>query len=84
MTDLKRLEYQQTHSGPLMKKLEEWLDAQLSEKKTEPNPRLGKAIAYMQNHWEALTLFLKVPGTPLDNNLCEQVLKRAILHRKYT
>ena len=84
MTDLKRLEYQQNHSGPLMKKLEEWLDAQLSEKKTEPNSGLGKAIAYMQNHWQALTLFLKVPGAPLDNNLCEQVLKGAILHRKYT
>jgi transposase len=82
MTDQQRLEYHQTHSEPLMKKLEEWLDAQLQEKRTEPNSGLGKAIAYMQNHWEALTLFLKVPGAPLDNNLCEQVLKRAILHRK--
>jgi transposase len=33
-------------------------------------------------HWDALTLFLRVPGAPLDNNLCERVLKRAILHRK--
>jgi transposase len=23
-----------------------------------------------------------VPGAPLDNNLCEQLLKRSILHRK--
>lgn len=82
MADQQRLEYHQTHSGPLMKKLEDWLDDQLIEKKTEPNSGLGKAIAYMQNHWKALTLFLKVPGAPLDNNLCEQVLKRAILHRK--
>ena len=36
----------------------------------------------MLNHWKPLTLFLKEPGAPLDNNLCEQVLKRAILHRK--
>ncbi len=36
----------------------------------------------MQNRWQPLTLFLRVPGAPLDNNLCEQVLKRAILHRK--
>ena len=82
MTDNQRLEYHQTHSGPLMEKLEKWLDDQLEEKKTEPNSGLGKAIAYMQNHWKALTLFLMVPGAPLDNNLCEQVLKRAILHRK--
>ena len=82
MTDLQRLEYHQIHSGPLMQQLEDWLDAQLNEKKTEPNSGLGKAIAYMQNHWQALTLFLRVAGAPLDNNLCEQVLKRAILHRK--
>ena len=36
----------------------------------------------MLKHWEPLTLFLRVPGAPLDNNLCEQVLKQAILHRK--
>jgi len=77
-----RLVYHQTHSKPLMQELKRWLDDQLNEKKAEPNSGLGKAIAYMQNHWPALTLFLRVPGAPLDNNLCEQVLKRAILHRK--
>jgi len=37
---------------------------------------------YMQNHWDKLTLFLRQPGAPLDNNLCERALKKAILHRK--
>jgi len=77
-----RLVYHQTYSGPLMQTLEQWLDEQLNEKKAEPNSGLGQAISYMQNHWPELTLFLRVPGAPLDNNLCEQVLKRAILHRK--
>ena len=36
----------------------------------------------MQKRWEALTLFLRVPGAPLDNNICERALKKAILHRK--
>lgn len=36
----------------------------------------------MLKHWEPLTLFLRKAGAPLDNNLCEQALKRAILHRK--
>ena len=36
----------------------------------------------MMKHWEPLTLFLRVEGAPLDNNICEQALKRAILHRK--
>jgi hypothetical protein len=39
-------------------------------------------MTYMQNHWEKLTLFLRVPGAPLSNNLCERALKKAILHRK--
>ena len=77
-----RLVYHQTHSKPLMQELKQWLDDQLNEKKAEPNSGLGQAIAYMQKHWQALTLFLRVAGAPLDNNLCEQVLKRAILHRK--
>jgi hypothetical protein len=33
-------------------------------------------------HWEELTLFLRQSGAPLDNNICEQALKKAILHRK--
>ncbi len=48
----------------------------------EPNSGLGKAISYMLRQWPALTLFLREPGAPLDNNLCERALKKAILHRK--
>ena len=35
-----------------------------------------------KNHWRPLTLFLRVAGAPLDNNICERALKKAILHRK--
>ncbi len=77
-----RLEYHQTHSSPLMVDLKQWLEEQFSEKKVEPNSSLGEAIGYMLNHWEALTQFLRVPGAPLDNNICERALKRSILHRK--
>ena len=43
---------------------------------------LGEAIEYMLKHWEKLTLFLRESGAPLDNNITERALKRAILHRK--
>ena len=59
-----------------------WMAAQLEQRQVEPNSGLGEAIAYMQKHWNELTLFLRVPGAPLDNNLCERALKKAILHRK--
>jgi hypothetical protein len=36
----------------------------------------------MLKHWDGLTLFLRVAGAPIDNNICERALKKAILHRK--
>src|SRR4051794_33496395 len=65
-----RLGFHQEHSGPLMNQLHEWMEAQLAEHKTEPNSGLGKAISYLLNHWEKLTLFLRQAGAPIDNNLC--------------
>ena len=65
-----RLRFHQEQSGPLMKGLHEWMEAQLAEHKTEPNSGLGKAISYLLNHWPKLTLFLSQAGAPLDNNLC--------------
>ena len=82
MSPDERLGYHQTHSKPLMEELEKWLNAQFDERRVEPNSTLGGAIKYMQTHWEKLTLFLRLPGAPLDNNICERALKKAILHRK--
>jgi transposase len=77
-----RLKYHQKKSTKLMKDLKTWLAAQLDEKNIEPNSALGGAISYMLKHYKAMTLFLREPKAPLDNNLCEQILKKAILHRK--
>jgi len=77
-----RLQLHQQESLPTMQQLHDWLTWQLDEKLTEPNSALGGAIRYMRKHWEELTLFLRQAGAPLDNNLCERALKKAILHRK--
>ncbi len=77
-----RLAFHQAESGPTMEDLHAWLTRQLEERLVEPNSGLGGAITYMLKHWKELTLFLRVPGAPLDNNLCERALKKAILHRK--
>ena len=82
MSPDERLQHHRTHSKPVMDDLEVWLRSQFDDRLVEPNSTLGGAIKYMQNHWAKLTLFLTVPGAPLDNNLCERVLKKAILHRK--
>jgi len=77
-----RLAYHIQHSKPLMDRFHKWMTEQFEHKTVEPNSSLGDAITYMQNHWKALTQFLRVPGAPLDNNSCERALKRAILNRK--
>ena len=65
-----------------MTALHDWMKSQSEERKVEPNSSLGKAYAYMLKHWEGLTLFLREPGAPLDNNTCERALKKAVLNRK--
>jgi transposase len=71
-----RLRFHQQYSGPLMEQLHGWLNEQITEARTEPNSGLGRAISYLLKHWQALTLFLREKGAPLDNNLCERALKR--------
>jgi len=73
MSSEQRLRFHQDHSEPLMKGLHDWMEAQLREHKTEPNSGLGKAISYLLNHWMKLTLFLRQPGAPIDNNLVTAV-----------
>ncbi len=82
MSPEQRLRFHQEYSGPLMKGLQEWMEAQLAEHKTEPNSGLGRAISYLLNHWTKLTLFLRQAGAPIDNNIVERALKKAILNRK--
>lgn len=77
-----RLRFHQEKSRPPMDDLEAWMKAQIESKIVEPNSGLGEAIGYMLSRWEKLTLFLREPGAPLDNNTAERALKKVILHRK--
>jgi transposase len=77
-----RLAYHQEYSAPVFTTLKTWLEQQTAERLVEPNSSLGKAIAYMLEHWETLTRVVTVPGAPLDNNSAERALKLAIRQRK--
>ncbi len=82
MSATERLQFHQAKSQPLMEELRGWMCAQIDERNVEPNSGLGQAISYMTKRWNKLTLFLRVAGAPLDNNICERSLKKAILHRR--
>jgi transposase len=77
-----RLRFHQEHSQAVMDNLHAWLRAQFDERRVEPNSGLGTAIAYVLRRWDRLTLFLRQAGAPLDANIVERALKKAILHRK--
>ena len=82
MTDDERLAYHQEHSGPIMEQLKIYIATLLDEHLVEPNSELGKALRYLQKHWDKLTRFLTVAGAPLDNNVVERALKVPIRNRK--
>ena len=82
MSPEQRLAHHQAASGPPMKDLHKWMNEQFEQRLVEPNCGLGEAMRYMLKHWSELTLFLRKAGAPLDNNICERALKRAIRHRK--
>lgn len=81
LSDEQRLRLHQRKSAPVMDEIEAWMRAQFDEKRIEPNSGMGGAINYMLKRWNKLTLFLRVPGAPLTNNICERALKAAIRHR---
>jgi transposase len=67
-----RLAFHQEHSLSVMDDLNRWMTEQFVKRQVEPNSGLGKALRYLLKHWDALTLFLRKAGAPLDNNVCEQ------------
>ena len=77
-----RLVYHQTYSEPVFKTLKTWLEEQTAQRLVEPNSSLGKAMAYLLDHWATLTRVVQEPGAPLDNNSAERALKLCIRQRK--
>jgi transposase len=60
-----RLASHPQYSDPLLAGRKDWLAQQATVPLVEPNSRLGKAMAYLQRHWAALTQFLRPPGAPI-------------------
>jgi transposase len=77
-----RLGLHQKESAPVMERLRGWLEAKIANREVEPSSGLGRAISYSLKRWDRLTLFLRQAGAPLDSNIVERCLKKAILNRK--
>jgi len=82
LSDQERLSKHQSESAPVMAEIRQWMEEQFDKKHIEPNSGLGQAFHYLLKRWDNFTLFLRQPGAPLDNNICERALKMAIQNRK--
>lgn len=77
-----RLAYHRRHSGEAMEALRAWCEHELESGAVEANGTLGQAMGYVLRHHENLTLFLREPGAPIDNNVIERLLKLVVRGRK--
>jgi hypothetical protein len=68
-------------SVPIMDQLRRWLDGDAA-RKVLPKSRLGEAVRYLNNQWDALTVFLGDGRVPIDNNDTEQLMKQVATGRK--
>lgn len=77
-----RLHAHQQHSAPILDELQDWMQGAIDNKAVEPNSGMGQALKYFLKYWSKLTLFLREPGAPIDNNIAERILKLAIRYRR--
>lgn len=80
LTPLQRKYYRRRYSKPILKSFNRWL--KISQKTTLPKSPIGKAIAYVLNHWRALNNYRSHGILNIDNNTAERGIKRLVIGRK--
>jgi transposase len=80
LTPEARLLLRQAEAVPLLAKLRAWADAQAD--RMLPKLKLGEAIGYLRNQWEALTTYVQDGRLPIDNNAVERDLRALTIGRK--
>ncbi|QDT04242.1 Transposase IS66 family protein [Rubripirellula lacrimiformis] len=81
--DAERLARRRSLSSHVLGQIDEYLASdQMSSPKVLPKSNLGQAAAYICRHREALGRFIDDAGIPIDNNDCEQLMKRVATGRK--
>lgn len=83
LDDAERLARRQSLSCHVLNLIMEYLDSEAMQSPSVlPKSNLGLAAAYVRRHWDALCRFTKDATIPIDNNDCEQLMKRVATGRK--
>lgn len=75
-----RYELRLKESKPILDTLQAWLEKSLPGAPSQS--KLGKAIRYMLERWDALTNYLKDGHLEIDNNLAENAIRPFTIGRK--
>ena len=81
LSDAARRELRQGESRVWLARLRELLDSE-SATQVLPKSKFGQALAYLRNHWTALSVYLSDGRLPIDNNDTERDLRRISIGRK--
>lgn len=79
-TDKKRKKYRRLKAKPQLKKFKRWLDSKAN--RHLPKNKLGQAIQYALNNWNALTRYCEAGYLEIDNNFSEREMRPVALGRK--
>ena len=77
----KRTAIRQSDSRLILDRLRTWLDGTIA-KSILPASKLGQAVQYIRNHWDALWVYINDGRLPVDNNWVERLMKRIAIGRK--
>ena len=75
------LEFRRREALPIWNAFRQWIDSD-ALKGILPKSPLGKALAYMRNHWVALQRYLVDARLPIDNNQSERTIRPFVIGRR--
>jgi transposase len=83
LDDAERLSRRQSLSRHVLGLIEQYIESDaMSKRNVLPKSNLGLAAGYVRRHWKALNRFTEDSTIPIDNNDCEQLMKRVAVGRK--
>ena len=83
LDDEERLARRQSLSRHVLDLIAEYLRSEAMQSPSVlPKSKFGQAAGYVRRHWAALSRFTEDASIPIDNNDCEQLMKRVATGRK--
>ena len=80
MSAPERAHLRQTEAVPILQDLRDWMEELVP--KVLPSSGLGKALAYLNEHWDGLIVYVKDGDVAMDTNRTENSIRPFVLGRK--